>query len=329
MVEKKENNGVWKYYWTAGGMLKAVQRPDGSIITFKYDAFGRRISKKYLRREFLYIWDKNVPLHEIQKEELCEDNIITWIFEGFTPTAKLINGKAYSIISDHTGTPLLAVDTNGVKVWERELDIYGKVRKEFTHDNVKDRRSGFIPFLYAGQYYDVETELAYNRFRYYDCNTGSYISQDPIGLKGRNLNIYAYVWDTNTWVDVFGLDCSQNLKIDTPWGEALQSNLQEALDARKEVEKGATLYRMGTMKKSETIGAQFWALEHPFSEGYADRYGIPQENIVNSDFIMTGELKEGASFITRPAPGIGENLGGGIEVVVPKDAVSIITFSTL
>lgn len=206
MIEKKENNGVWKYYWTAGGMLKAVQRPDGSVITFKYDAFGRRISKKYLRREFLYIWDKNVPLHEVQKEELCEDNVITWIFEDFTPTAKLINGKAYSIISDHIGTPILAVDTNGVKVWERELDIYGKVRKEFTSDDVANRRSGFMPFLYAGQYYDKETELAYNRFRYYSPDIGAYISQDPIGLAGNNPNIYAYVFDSNTEVDIFGLD---------------------------------------------------------------------------------------------------------------------------
>ncbi|MFJ1376763.1 RHS repeat domain-containing protein [Capnocytophaga canimorsus] len=204
MVEKKENNAVWKYYWTAGGMLKAVQRPDGSVITFKYDAFGRRISKSYHRREFLYIWDKNVPLHEVQKEELCEDNVITWIFEGFTPTAKLINGKAYSIISDHIGTPLVAIDTQGNKVWERELDIYGRVRKEFTSDDVKDRRCGFMPFLYAGQYYDKETDLAYNRFRYYDPNTGSYISQDPIGLEG-GLALYQYVTNTNDELDIFGL----------------------------------------------------------------------------------------------------------------------------
>ncbi|MFJ1376765.1 RHS repeat domain-containing protein [Capnocytophaga canimorsus] len=153
----------------------------------------------------MYIWDKNVPLHEIQKEELCEDNIITWIFDGFTPTAKLINGKAYSIISDHIGTPLMAIDTQGNKVWERELDIYGKVRKEFTSDDVKDRRSGFMPFLYAGQYYDKETELAYNRFRYYDPNSGNYISQDPIGLEG-GLALYSYVHDSNTWVDIFGLN---------------------------------------------------------------------------------------------------------------------------
>ena len=95
------------------------------------------------------------------------------------------------------------------------------------------------------------------------------------------------------------------------------------------MENGATLYRIGTMGRSETIGAQFWALEHPFSEGYASRYGIPPENVANSNFIMTGKLKEGSDFITRPAPPVGTNSGGGIEVVTPTDGVEIITFSTL
>lgn len=201
---RKWSLGSWAYEWNANGSLKSVKEPHGREYHFKYDAFGRRISKTYNGREFLYIWDKNVPLHEIQKEELCEDKVITWIFEGFTPTAKIVNGKAYSIISDHLGTPLQAIDTNGVKVWERELDIYGRVRKEFTSDDVKDRRSGFMPFLYQGQYYDKETELAYNRFRYYDPNTGSYISQDPIGLEG-GFELYSYVQDPNTMFDLLGL----------------------------------------------------------------------------------------------------------------------------
>lgn len=46
--------------------------------------------------------------------------------------------------------------------------------------------------------------MCYNRFRYYSPDSGTYISQDPIGLGG-GLNFYSYVTDSNYWVDPFGL----------------------------------------------------------------------------------------------------------------------------
>ena len=48
--------------------------------------------------------------------------------------------------------------------------------------------------------------MYYNRFRYYSPDSGTYISQDPIGLAGNNPTLYAYVHDSNSWVDVFGLN---------------------------------------------------------------------------------------------------------------------------
>ncbi|WP_024468584.1 RHS repeat-associated core domain-containing protein [Treponema pedis] len=139
-------------------------------------------------------------MHEIKKEGKQEDEITTWVFQGFTPVAKIQGDKSYSIISDHLGTPLQAIiDTQGNKVWERTLDIYGRVRKE-------KGEKGFCCFLFQGQYLDTETELVYNYKRYYSQETGAYISQDPIGLAGGNPTLYSYVHDPNSWIDVFGLD---------------------------------------------------------------------------------------------------------------------------
>ncbi len=55
-----------------------------------------------------------------------------------------------------------------------------------------------------GQYFDEESGLCYNRFRYYSNETGQYISPDPIGLMG-GLNPYGYVHNPLSWVDPFGL----------------------------------------------------------------------------------------------------------------------------
>ena len=103
-------------------------------------------------------------------------------------------------------------DKFGFKVWECDLDIYGKVRRFDGEQRPKELRSEFgdftafdCPFRYQGQYEDEETDLYYNRFRYYSPEMGSYISQDPIGLAGGNPTLYGYVDNPTIWLDPFGL----------------------------------------------------------------------------------------------------------------------------
>jgi len=114
----------------------------------------------------------------------------------------------------------------------------------------------------------------------------------------------------------------------TPYGEAIQSRDAVAIAACTKVEQGATLYRIGTIGKSEAAEAQFWSLEHPSSPGYAARYGVPAENIANANFVETATIKPGTIFVTRSAPAVGNSPGGGIEVVVPPGGVQIKYFGT-
>jgi len=59
--------------------------------------------------------------------------------------------------------------------------------------------------LLPGQYYDQETGLHYNYFRYYESSTGRYLTSDPIGLVS-DLNTYAYVANNPVlWIDPLGL----------------------------------------------------------------------------------------------------------------------------
>ena len=253
---------------------------------------------------------------------------------------------------DHLGTPQELTDCDGQVAWSAQYKAWGQAKQAISG---AARKAGMRnPIRFQGQYFDEETGLHYNRYRYYDPDTARYLTQDPIGLAG-GFNVYSYTRNPTGWTDALGLSGSSAQRrnerraqaksgnvtcptrcpcpstqgsVDTPYGPALQSNAPEALAARKQVQSGVTLYRAGTMGKSQAAEAQFWSLEHPDSPGYAQRYGIPQENIANANFIETGVLKPGTPFVTRAAPAVGSNPGGGIEVVTPAHGVRLKSFCT-
>ena len=222
LIEKFKSRGgmfssrsdVWRYEWNTQGMLEKVIRPDKHEVTFTYDALGRRLSKKFKNTTTKWLWDGNVPLHEwkensrgeiLSSSSVGDNGVITWVFEenSLIPTAKLKNDKKFSILADHLGTPTAMYNEEGESVWERSLDSCGRV---------KDGNHGACPFMYQGQYYDKEIELAYNRFRYYDPEDGRYISVDPIGLESGEYGFYNYVDDPNFWTDNFGLSKTYSKK---------------------------------------------------------------------------------------------------------------------
>ncbi|KDS40957.1 RHS repeat domain-containing protein, partial [Phocaeicola vulgatus] len=202
----------WRYRWNADGSLAKVVRPDKREVEFTYDALGRRLSKSFGTTVMRWVWNGNVPLHQWKQHReysVVEDrwntdterrDMTVWLFDedSFVPVAMLKEGRSYSILTDQLGAPTEAYDAEGNEVWNRVLDMDGNVIGETGN-------RGMIPFLFQGQYYDRETGLAYNRFRYYSPKMGMYVSQDPIGLDGGILNLYGYVEDTNSWLDIFGL----------------------------------------------------------------------------------------------------------------------------
>ncbi|MFL0203082.1 RHS repeat domain-containing protein, partial [Tenacibaculum maritimum] len=272
--------GDWGYVWYGNGRLKEVKNPDGSVVKMEYDALGRRTSKRAQGKVTRFFWEGNVLLHEWNHKEedtpavvvdaigmLSYDkvapieNLVTWVYESgrFVPSAKLVGGERYSILSDYLGTPIQAYDARGNIVWECELDIYGKVR------NLHGEKT-FIPFRYQGQYEDVETGLYYNRFRYYSPDTGTYISKDPIGLLGNNPNLYAYVHDVNSWVDVFGLDCS---KLKTKDINFMQSSIKNktgdftVLGNAEALKNGVLkVSSLPTVKVWKDATGKIWSLDH-------------------------------------------------------------------
>ncbi len=267
-VSVADNNndiGEWTYEWYGNGMLKSVQTPQRKHILFEYDALGRRTAKITTQHQpkakgtiKRWVWDGNVPLHEwsydlkrrpalyvdalgevqsdekepvpdIANSDTTNTELTTWLFESnsFVPAAKIVGDKRYSIACDYLGTPVQAYDEEGKKVWECELDIYGNVR------SIEGNKT-FIPFRYQGQYEDQETGLYYNRFRYYSPDSGTYVSQDPIGILG-DTNLYSYVHDVNDWVDIYGLAPWPNGGF-ADWWDNPATTIQDVIDNQDAVE---------------------------------------------------------------------------------------------
>lgn len=231
LVEKHGPDGErWQYRWDAAGTLRAVVRPDGDVVTFAYDPFGRRIRKSFRGTVTRWLWDRNKPLHEWTERaqassatparprppepdlpRLRDDGFaahppigpppgaITWIFDDdrHAPAAKIVDGACYSIVADHLGAPVAMLGRSAEVVWQAELSIYGELRGARGEPQA-------CPLRWPGQYADVETGLHYNHFRYYDPESGTYISEDPVGLRG-GLALHAYAQDPTTLDDVLGL----------------------------------------------------------------------------------------------------------------------------
>jgi RHS repeat-associated protein len=90
----------------------------------------------------------------------------------------------------------------------------GEITSGYANANTGETAQTHQPLRFQGQYYDVETGLHYNRFRYYEPDVGRYVSSDPIGLIG-GVNLYKYAPNPSTWSDPHGLQkkkCSSATK---------------------------------------------------------------------------------------------------------------------
>ncbi|WP_422802329.1 RHS repeat-associated core domain-containing protein [Telluria beijingensis] len=103
---------------------------------------------------------------------------------------------------DHLGTPQEVTDCNGKVAWSAQYKAWGEAKEAISETALKTGKRN--PIRFQGQYFDEETELHYNRHRYYDPVSGRFICKDPIGLLG-GFNTHAYAPNPVQWVDPLGL----------------------------------------------------------------------------------------------------------------------------
>ncbi|MEO6098015.1 MAG: RHS repeat-associated core domain-containing protein [Fibrobacteria bacterium] len=186
----------WEFVWDALDQLRSLTAPDGSKWEYRYDALGRRISKRGRDAETVYRWDQETVIHEEHKEK----PVTSWIFDyhTFKPLGASIKGRLYPVVTDHLGTPREMLDGDGKVAWSAVYGPWGNVEAE-TGGEFK------CPIRFQGQWFDEESGLHYNRWRYYDPAMGRFITSDPIGIRG-GLNTYRYCPNPINWIDPMGLD---------------------------------------------------------------------------------------------------------------------------
>ncbi len=134
--------------------------------------------------------------------------------ETFRPIAQVTHkadqaSQLHYIVTDHAGTPQELCSENGEVVWQGEQALWGHYQQKNVLPNYGFRENAqndelYCDLRYQGQIEDRESGLYYNVNRYYDADSGQYLSPDPIGFAG-GLRPQAYVFNPLDWVDPLGL----------------------------------------------------------------------------------------------------------------------------
>ncbi len=190
---------VTEYQYDCQHRLIGVSLPGGSTATYKYDAFGRRIAKTVDGRTTEFLWQGERLI-----AESAENRYRTYLYEPgtFRPLAMLdgegpAQATPFYYQLDHLGTPQELTAYSGEIMWSAKYRAYGNLA-------ALDVSEIDNPLRFQGQYFDAETGLHYNRYRYYNPSSGRFLTPDPIKLAG-GLNNYQYVPNPTGWVDPLGL----------------------------------------------------------------------------------------------------------------------------
>ena len=187
------SNGQYDFSYGDNNRLHSVN--GGGIAEYTYNGKGERVKKTAFGTTY-YHYDQNGQL--IAETDASGMTLVEYIYVDGQPTAMIRNNEIYYIHNDHLGTPQLITDGFQNTVWQANYDPFGEVdiTTELVTNNIR----------FPGQYYDEETGLHYNYFRYYEPELGRYITSDPIGLEG-GVNTYLYsLANPVKYKDIFGLD---------------------------------------------------------------------------------------------------------------------------
>ena len=221
-----------RFRWDSRDQLTGYCSAQGELWEYRHDASGRRTEKRCDRKKirFTYLWDGDsiAEIREYRDDKLY--SVRHLVFNGFELISQQFSRvrqahpsvapqwvtRTNHAVSDLTGRPLMLFNSEGKTVWRPgQTSLWGLALSLPADTGYPDPRGELDPeanpgLLYAGQWQDVESGLCYNRFRYYEPETGMYLVSDPLGLLGGE-QTYRYVPNPLRWIDPLGLNKGASL----------------------------------------------------------------------------------------------------------------------
>ncbi len=215
-----------RFRWDSRDQLTGYCSAQGELWEYRHDASGRRTEKRCDRKKirFTYLWDGDsiAEIREYRDDKLY--SVRHLVFNGFELISQQFSRvrqahpsvapqwvtRTNHAVSDLTGRPLMLFNSEGKTVWRPgQTSLWGLALSLPADTGYPDPRGELDPeadpgLLYAGQWQDAESGLCYNRFRYYEPETGMYLVSDPLGLQGGE-QTYRYVPNPLGWIDQYGL----------------------------------------------------------------------------------------------------------------------------
>ncbi len=179
-------------FWGATGRLDSVHTWDSqghlTRVGFGYDGWGRRVRKTVGTVTTRFLWDGDALLMDLDSagNRVAEYTYYPGVDNPHSVLRHDRGDTTFYYVKDLPGniTGLVRRTATGVAV----ANSY-----DYTPFGDAATGEGDVPnrLLYAAREWDTETQLYYNRARYYDAAVGRFVSEDPIGLAG-GINPYVY-----------------------------------------------------------------------------------------------------------------------------------------
>jgi RHS repeat-associated protein len=200
-VSSGPDDGItWTYsYDDENRLISAVEVQGSTTLTdvvYAYDAFGNRIEENVSgssvpSQVIRYAYDgSNIWADLDGSGNLVTRRLFLDAVDAVTARISAGGTVAWYLI-DRLGSVDALTDSTGAVIDRIDYDGFGNILSE-TNPSASDR------YLWTGREFDRVTGLQYNRTRYYDPTTGRWTTEDPIGFKSGDTNLYRYERDDPT-----------------------------------------------------------------------------------------------------------------------------------